>query len=249
MMKKRINTGIYIDAENVGGTLDLKETFSRLILSDAIEYDHKAEMAFVIKCVYGRAESLKNIGKSYAAYNFEIKETPSVGLKNRADLIISIDAFDALYIGNPKIERFIFATNDSDFTTIMDRLRKYGAEVWLVTTKTEELKDIFNNSCDKIIYTNRNSPETNHAKAIESAQSEDTELKKKLRTVLESLDRGKPHLASYIGHKLHEMDRSLDFSTTKYRGLESFLKTIANEMKFVASKNEKGYLEISFPQQ
>jgi len=247
-MKTRINTAIYVDAENVGGTLNIKQMFNALILGNPIDDDENREIAFVIKAVYGRQESLKKIAQEFVAYNFEIKETPSIGHKNRADLIISVDAFEDLYIQNPKIDRFVFVTNDSDFTVVMDKLRKYGSEVWLVTTQKEDLKDIFNNSCDKIIYSNK----INNDIAAENQHSElvleDEELINKLYGVLITLDRGKSHLSSFIGNKLHQIDKSLDFSKTKYKGLDTFLRNNETKFGYITKTNEKGHLEIVIKQ-
>ena len=40
---------------------------------------------------------------------------------------------------------------DTDFTVIMDKLRKYGKEVWLVTRASDKDKQLFTSSSDKIL--------------------------------------------------------------------------------------------------
>ena len=105
------------------------------------------------KFACGNAASIKKLSKALGEYNFYTRDTPSITstYKNRADLIISLEAMETLIIQNPIIDRYVFITSDSDFTVIMETLRKYGKEVFLVTKESVSDKPIFNNSCDEIL--------------------------------------------------------------------------------------------------
>ena len=79
-------------------------------------------------------------------------ETPHiVKKKNRADLMISIDAFERFHLDNPPIDRYIFVTSDSDFSVIMDKLRSYGKEVWMIGPKADQAKKLLARCCDLLL--------------------------------------------------------------------------------------------------
>jgi uncharacterized LabA/DUF88 family protein len=147
----RKNNAVYIDLENIQGDLDLKSLFEALILNDRAEI--KEEHIFVIKLACGNVEMIKKYESKLSEYNFDIRDTPKITqtFKNRADLIISIEALETIIIDKPSIDRYVFVTSDSDFTVIMEKLRKYGKEVCLVTRENISNKPIFNNCCDEIL--------------------------------------------------------------------------------------------------
>lgn len=105
-----------------------------------------------MKFACGNANSISKLREQLTNHNFDIREAPHISeKKNRADLIISLDAFEKLYLDKPSIDRFVFITRDSDFSVIMDILRKYGKEVWLITQAADSQRPIFTSCTDNIL--------------------------------------------------------------------------------------------------
>jgi hypothetical protein len=112
------------------------------------------EYFYAVKSAYGSAAAVsKAYRQQLLDHNFQIVDTPHVAdRKNRADLLISVDAFERLHIGSPPIDRYIFVTGDSDFSVIMDRLRAYGKQVWLICPKADRTKRILARCCDRMLF-------------------------------------------------------------------------------------------------
>jgi uncharacterized LabA/DUF88 family protein len=250
---KRKNNAIYIDLENIPGNLDLKSLFDELTLKH--NADENEENIFVIKMACGNAASIKKIEKKLAEYNFTIRDTPAITTqyKNRADLIISLDALETIIINNPAIERFIFITSDSDFSVIMETLRKYGKEVYLVTKESVSTKPIFNNCCDEILiieeYLPKQKTEETKATVSKSAVSQEPASPEKndrfveelIVKVLEAMDPDSWQLVSYVGIKFHQMDKSRIIGRSKYRKLSTLLEKLEKDKVIERKLNEKGH--------
>ena len=145
----RTSIAIYFDLENVDKKLSLK----KLLQSITLEMEDTTPV-FAIKLACGDTNAITNFRSQLRDLNFEIREAPHVSaknMKNRADLILSVEAFESLYQNSPDIDLYVFITSDTDFTVIMDKLRKYGKNVWLVTKESEKDKELFTNSSDKIL--------------------------------------------------------------------------------------------------
>lgn len=109
--------------------------------------------------------------------------------------MISVAAFETVYVNNPNIDIYIFVSTDSDFSVIMDKLRKYGKEVWLFAREQDVTRRIFNNSCDRIFAIQRvrqsTSPTDENAKpAMKSENSADNSALVMMVQELISLDEG-----------------------------------------------------------
>ncbi|WP_063669853.1 NYN domain-containing protein [Aliivibrio fischeri] len=130
MKKENFYIAVYIDMENVCGIdFSLESIMKSCMKSENDDFN----FIFAIKAAYGNQSSMpKAFKKSVVEHNFNIIDTPHISAqKNRADLLMSLDAFETLYLDTPRIDRYCFMTSDSDFTVIGDRLRKFGREVWL----------------------------------------------------------------------------------------------------------------------
>ena len=256
---RRKNNAIYIDLENIPSGLDLKMLFEELTLkhNDSPE----EENIFVIKMACGNSKSIKKLEKQLAEYNFTIRDTPSIttNYKNRADLIISLEALETIIINTPVIDRYVFITSDSDFTVIMEALRKYGKEVYLVTKEAVSDKPIFNNCCDEILIIESFMPkpkteepkgtQKEKVKKVEKPDSEhtkkiDLQVEDLMRKVIDSFDPDAWQLVSYVGVKFHQMDKSRMIERSSYRSLGNLLSKLEQD-KFIERKlNEKGHPEI-----
>ncbi len=148
-MEKVFLIAIYFDLENM-------EHFdvNQLLQDITLKIEENIASIFAIKLACGNTESIGKFREQLKDLNFNIRETPHVSehnLKNRADLILSIEAFESFYQNNPEINLYVFVTSDTDFTVIMDKLRKYDKNVWLVTKKNYKEKKLFTSSSDKIL--------------------------------------------------------------------------------------------------
>ena len=128
---------MYIDLENLPKGVDFDLLMERAA-SDTTKY------VYAVKAAYGSAVALpKQYRQQLLDHNFQIVDTPHIAKKkNRADLIISIDAFERLHLNRPSIDRYVFVTSDSDFSVIMDKLRIYGKQVWMICRKADQAKKI-----------------------------------------------------------------------------------------------------------
>lgn len=149
---------LYFDLENVDAKLNLSKLLESITLTCVKEssknIEDQNEPVFAIKLACGNTEAISRFRDQMRDLNFHIREAPQVSnqnMKNRADLILSLEAFESLYQETPKIDLYVFITSDTDFTVIMDKLRKYGKQVWLVTRKTDKDKKLFTSSSDKIL--------------------------------------------------------------------------------------------------
>jgi len=256
---RRKNNAIYIDLENIPSGLDLTQLFEELTLkhNDSPE----EENIFVIKMACGNSSAIKKMEKQLAEYNFTIRDTPSIttNYKNRADLIISLEALETIIVNSPIIDRYVFITSDSDFTVIMEALRKYGKEVYLVTKEMVSDKPIFNNCCDEILilesYMKKPKEEEVKEPAAKKTKKDekpelahtkkmDKQVEELVKRVIESFDLDSWQLISYVGVKFHQMDKSRMIERSSYRSLGNLLSKLEKEKYIERKINEKGHPEI-----
>lgn len=254
---------VYIDLENVAGILDLDKMLQDIILEEDIETPE--EYIFAVKFACGNSNSISKFRGQLINHNFDIREAPHVsGKKNRADLIISLDAFEKLFLDKPSIDRFVFVTSDSDFSVIMDILRKYGKEVWLITKEGDAQRPIFTNCTDNII------PLRPPKKPSAKMEKKETTLKEETRTtgekmtqkeeekekpkdkiaeelfkkVLKSLDPSEEHLLNPIANKMRQLDKSFKIKNTSYKRMTTLARDFEKKGWFKTKKDADGHLLI-----
>ncbi|MBN2008750.1 NYN domain-containing protein [candidate division KSB1 bacterium] len=254
---------VYIDLENVAGILDLDKMLQDIILEE--QKDEPEEHVFAVKFACGDSRSIAKLRKHLVNHNFAIREAPHIsGKKNRADLIISMDAFEKLYLDKPSIDRFVFVTSDSDFSVIMDILRKYGREVWLITKEGDELRPIFTNSTDNIItipqkdkssakkipVENKTEPVTKQPNQVKTkpkssdGNAKDDIARELFIRVLKSLDPSKDHLLITIANKMRQLDKSFKIKNTSFKKMTVLAKEFEKDEWFKSLKNKDGHLLI-----
>jgi uncharacterized LabA/DUF88 family protein len=240
---------IYIDLENVQKSIDL----SRLMRDVVLKYETDSpnqEPVYAAKIACGNSTSITKLRDQLKELNFEIRETPHVtGKKNRSDLIISLDALEKLFLDRPSIDQFVFVTNDSDFTVIMDILRRYGKRVVLVASEEDSKRQIFNNCSDEIMVIedylmmedggprrprrqNRNQDEkqvkaanANRAAEVYRNDVADDAAIAMFLSILKLLDPDREYQSSVIGSKFKEMDKSFDMGHTSFPSSTSWWST------------------------
>lgn len=212
---ERCVIALYVDLENLPKDLDLESLMRTLVME---EPDAESSV-FAVKAAFGSADVVpKSTRDQLRDNNFHIVDTPHVAQKkNRADLIISIDAFEKLYLDNPAISRFVFVTSDSDFSVIMDRLRAYGKEVWLICRKTDEAKAVLSHSCDNMLLLE---DFTKTKTTVSERQDVDKKAEALFLEALGFVDADRlPVKLAVVGHKMKLSDRSFDIKATSFKKL------------------------------
>jgi uncharacterized LabA/DUF88 family protein len=202
----------------------LDEVMNSLLLSE-----EDLNCIFAIKSAYGDQNTAKkNLKTQIVEHNFKIIDTPKIGKeKNRADLLLSIDAFETLYLGNPNIDRYCFFTSDSDFTVIADKLRKYGKEVWLVCKRKDKDRAILAKSFDNLLFLEDFSTK-------EKTLIEDITEKLFVSAIKNMNLSSLPSNVSTANSKMKEIDPSFQISKTEYKTFMNLIK----KMK------QKGYINF-----
>lgn len=254
---------VYVDLENVSGILNLDKMLQDIILEE--DRETPEDYVFAVKYACGNTNSISRMREQLINHNFDIREAPHIsGKKNRADLIISLDAFEKLYLNKPSIDRFVFVTRDSDFSVIMDILRKYGKEVWLITQAGDSQRPIFTSCTDNIIIlpqpekaAPKKEKKDKKAKAAEQLPGEkkppkeegperdkDETAEELFKTVLTSLDPSGEHLLTVIANKMRQLDKSFKIKNTAYKKMTTLAKEFEKKGWFKSIKNKEGHLII-----
>jgi uncharacterized LabA/DUF88 family protein len=261
MMRKFI--AVYIDLENVAGILDLDKMLQDIILEE--DKEDPEEYVFAVKFACGNTNSISKLREQLINHNFDIREAPHIsGKKNRADLIISLNAFEKLYLDKPSIDRFVFVTRDSDFSVIMDLLRKYGKEVWLITQANDAQRPIFTSCTDNIMVLPQPKKITlKKGKKSAKPQKEilDTDSVKLypeeegdisinkiaddlFKRVLISLDPSEQHPLNFVANKMRQLDKSFKIKNTHYKKMTNLARQFEKKGWFKTIKNKEGHLMI-----
>lgn len=199
------------------------------VMNSFLSADDEYNCIFTIKSAYGnQATAKKTLKTQILEHNFNIIDTPKIGKeKNRADLLLSLDAFESLYLDNPKVDRYCFMTTDSDFTVIADKLRKFGREVWLVCKKADRDRAIITKSFDNLLF-------------VEDFQSkpeiaEIGNLDKLFINAVRNMNQSKlPSNVSIANDKMKALDPSFQVNQTEFKTF----------MKFINHMAEKGYVKL-----
>ena len=210
--------------ENVSSSDFILEDLMNALLST----DDGLNCIFAIKSAYGNQSiSKKTLKEQIINHNFTILDTPKIGTeKNRADLFISMDAFETLYLGNPQIDRYCFLTSDSDFTVIGDRLRKFGKEVWLVCKRKDKDRAILAKSFDNLLFLE----DFSHKNSIKI----ENEIERLFVAAIKNINRDKlPNNVSIANSGMKVLDSSFYISKTEYKVF----------MNLIREMGTKGYIK------
>lgn len=241
--KMRTSIAIYFDLENIDKKLSLK----KLLESITLNIEENSTPVFAIKLACGNTGSIANFREQLRDLNFDIREAPHVSeknMKNRADLILTVEAFESLYQKSPDIDLYVFITSDTDFTVIMDKLRKYGKNVWLVTKKSEKDKELFTSSSDKILVME------NSFVASDGNKKETTEIEKILKKlgfnenessgikeIVESFEKDKWLDGGLFGRKIRNLIKDFTYKGKKVNSQNKLLEKF-KEAKIMDTKKE-----------
>jgi len=248
-MKKNYLIAIYFDLENVNKSLDLSKLLDTISLN--IEDDQSS--IFAIKLACGDTISISNFRQQLLDLNFNIREAPHVSdksKKNRADLILSLEAFESLYLNNPEIEHYVFITSDTDFTVVMDKLRKYGKTVWLVTRRQDNDRKLFTTSTDRILVID------DFLEKQESSAPDELEKElnlngftkyesDKIKEVLNSFAKDQWQTGSIFGTKIRNVIKDFKYSGKKINGQSQLFDLLVRLKKIEMKKDENKFKIIA----
>ena len=242
-MNDRILIAIYFDLENINKKLNINSLLDNI----SLEIEEERQAVFAIKLACGNTDSIGNFRPQLRDNNFEIREAPHVSeknIKNRADLILSMEAFETLVFNKPEIELYVFITSDTDFTVVMDKLRKYGKKVWLVTSDNTFSNKLFSNSSDKILNLNNSLSETEEENKKEqqihkiNIKGFSKEHQKGIIQVLESFEKDIWYPYSKFGTKIKNLFKDFSYKGKEYNSQTKLFKYLADK-KIIDIKKEE----------
>lgn len=236
MKKNNLNIAVYIDMENVSSSEFKLEDVMNSFLSSDEEYN----CIFAIKAAYGdQSCAKKTLKKQIVEHNFNIIDTPKVGAeKNRADLLLSLDAFETLYLNNPSIDRYCFMTSDADFTVVADKLRKFGKEVWLVCKRADKGRAILAKSFDNLLFL--------EDFAHEATENEKSEIERLFIQALKNMNQSKlPLNVSVANDRMKAIDPSFRIGETEYKAFNVFMDDMQKKGYVITERLPSGENRIT----
>lgn len=148
--RERPNTAVFIDFENIVTaaesryyTLDLNRLF--------LELGRRGRL--ILKRAYGDWSRFTKYRDELLRHGVDLIQVYSYGHKiarNRADVRMAIDAMEVLFT-RPEIQSFVIVSGDSDFSSLITRLREHGKYVIGVGVQ-DATSDLIPAVCDEFIY-------------------------------------------------------------------------------------------------
>ncbi len=247
---KTISVAIYLDVENIQGMINLEDLLDDIRLQVINEFDGAEKAVFGLKKAIGDSNNLKRFRGQLSELNFTIEDAPHItGKKNRADLMISVDALEKLHVGNPAFDLFVFLTSDSDYSIVMNTLRKFNKRVWLVATPEDSQRIVFKSSTDKILIIDDfkiiqeakplNGKTTITKKGVtKTKQTDYTKMKPYLTNkvnrraitnmlkVMRSYQEEKIYTTLDTNNRFRQIDENLNLSQTKFKKFKAIYKVL-----------------------
>jgi uncharacterized LabA/DUF88 family protein len=194
---------VLIDSDNTTASLTTE------LLAEISKYG-----TTTIKRAYGDWTTQQLVGWKEELLRHAIQPVQQFGYtrgKNSTDSALIIDAMDLLYAGN--VEGFVIVSSDSDFTRLATRLRESGMTVYGLGRRNTPAP--FVAACDRFIYLDLLSPESQEPAPRGSKDEEPTpplpNLKRILSTAISSTskDDGWSHLGE-VGNYLIKSHAAFD---------------------------------------
>ena len=219
---------LYIDFENIEIGLQ-KQHKTKFQIEPII--NKLSELGVVrIRKAYADWVKNKEYRESLLNYGIELIEKPSLNTegKNGADIKLTIDAVETA-ITNPNINTFAIVSGDSDFLSLIQKLRENGKYVIILSGEAFTSKLIIKN-CDEFI-----SYEL-IADIHETEYKKDTTLQKELSHAIDLLkdsirlleDEGKPMDYAGIKTKMLQIDPTFTEKKIGFTSFGNFIKSISD---------------------
>ncbi|WP_419858097.1 NYN domain-containing protein [Candidatus Palauibacter irciniicola] len=162
--------------------------------------------------------------------------------KNATDIRLAIDALELVFT-RPEIGTFILLSGDSDFSSLVLKLKEYGKYVIGVGLQ-ESTSDILVQNCDEYYSYNRLSGLTS-ADEIQTRKHDPWELTS--RAVARMAERGDVMRSDRLKQVMLEMDPGFDEKTAGFSRFNRFLSEAAKRDRIVLQKRENGQYDIGLP--
>lgn len=173
--------------------------------------------------------------------SFDLIFAPAFGSskKNATDIRLAVDAIELVFI-RPEISTYILLSGDSDFSTLVLKLKEYGKYVIGVGIR-ESASDLLIQNCDEYYSYSELTGFTKEG-GEERPRTDPWELA--VEAVVKMKERGDVMRSDRLKQVMQELDRNF---TEKNAGFNKFSKFVVEAAKrdlFVVSKLENGQYEI-----
>lgn len=162
--------------------------------------------------------------------------------KNATDIRLAIDALELVFT-RPEIGTFILLSGDSDFSSLVLKLKEYGKYVIGVGLQ-ESTSDILVQNCDEYYSYNRLSG-LKSADEIQTEKHDPWELTS--RAVARMAERGDVMRSDRLKQVMLEMDPGFDEKTAGFSRFNRFLSEAAKRNRIVLQKRENGQYDVGVP--
>ncbi len=162
--------------------------------------------------------------------------------KNATDIRLAIDALELVFI-RPEIGTFILLSGDSDFSSLVLKLKEYGKYVIGVGLQ-ESTSDILVQNCDEYYSYNRLSG-LSSTDEIQTKKHDPWELTS--RAVARMAERGDVMRSDRLKQVMLEMDPGFDEKTAGFSRFNRFLSEAAKRDRIVLRKRENGQYDVALP--
>ena len=235
------NAALLIDFDNVtmGIRSDLGHELRSLLGSDII----KGKVA--VQRAYADWRRYPQYIVPLAESSIDMIMAPAYGSskKNATDIRLAIDAIELVFT-RPEIGTFILLSGDSDFSSLVMKIKEYGKYVIGVGIR-ESSSDLLVQNCDEYYSYNA------LAGLVKSGEAEGSEKHDPWELVTESIDRmvrnGDVMRSDRLKQVMQEIDGTFDEKNLGISKFSKFCLEAAQKGLLVVTKLENGQLEVAPP--
>src|SRR5687768_15514855 len=234
------NAALLIDFDNVtmGIRSDLGKELRNLLSSDII----KGKVAVQRAYADWRRYPQYIVPLSEASIDLIFAPAYGSSKKNATDIRLAIDALELVFT-RPEIGTFILLSGDSDFSSLVIKLKEYGKYVIGVGIR-ESSSDLLVMNCDEYY-------SYNALAGLAKMTEEDVESKDPWELVTEAVTRMKRNgdvmRSDRLKQVMQEIDTNFDEKDLGYSKFSKFCQDAAGKGLLTVTKLENGQLEIDLP--
>lgn len=243
MEEERLQLAVFIDFDNIeiGVKTTLKNELDLALVLDALR--ERGEV--VSKSAYGdwgRAGNHSRTLTEHAVHMVQRNVTPR-GDKNGADINLVVDALEMAFT-RPHINAFAIVGGDSDFMSLVEKLKQFGKRVLVVGGRSFTSGILQRNCHEFIAYENLLGGRRSSKRSSGSGSrlSLDEGFKKVQRALKVLADRGVQPQLGPLKSTLLQLDPTFserDYGTSSFR---DFIQKLENKHKLTMTRIDQGYL-------
>ena len=231
------SVALLIDFDNVTLAMrsDLSKELKTLLESDVVPGK------ITVKRAYADWRRYPQYVVPLSEASVELIFAPAYGSskKNATDIRMAIDGLELVFV-RPEINTFVLLTGDSDFSSLVIKLKEYGKHVIGVGLQ-ESTSDTLVQNCDE--YYSYNSLTGLREMSDSDVNSKDPwDLVR--RAVSRMIDRSDVMRSDRLKQVMIELDRSFDESNVGFNKFSKFVAEAANRGSVAIRKMENGQYEI-----